>query len=42
VLSRVDGLGHEEIALVVGTSDRTVRRLLQKFEARIARLREAE
>lgn len=42
ILSRVDGLSHEEIASVVGSSDRTVRRLLQKFESRIARLREAE
>ena len=40
VLSRVDALTHREIAEVVGASERTVRRLLHKFEARIDRLRE--
>jgi len=40
VLSRVDGLSHEEIGRVVGRSDRTVRRLLAKFELRLARLAE--
>jgi RNA polymerase sigma-70 factor (ECF subfamily) len=41
VLSRVDGLTHGEIAGVVGRSDRTVRRLLDRLEARLAHLREA-
>lgn len=40
MLSRLDGLNHEEIGRVMGTSDRTVRRLLSKFEARISRLSE--
>ena len=40
VLSRIDGLSHEEIGRVVGTSDRTVRRLLAKFESRTSRLAE--
>lgn len=41
VLSRVDGLTHGEIAGVLGRSDRTVRRLLERLEARLAHLREA-
>jgi RNA polymerase sigma-70 factor (ECF subfamily) len=41
VLSRVDGLTHGEIAAVLGRSDRTVRRLLDRLEARLAHLKEA-
>ena len=32
--------GREDISSVLGTSDRTVRRLLQRFDARITGLRE--
>ena len=41
ILSRVDGLRQDEIARVLGCSDRTVRRLLQKLESRLSRLRES-
>jgi RNA polymerase sigma-70 factor (ECF subfamily) len=41
ILSRIDGLGHEEIARVLGCSDRTVRRRLQSLESRLSRLRES-
>jgi RNA polymerase sigma-70 factor (ECF subfamily) len=41
LLSRVDGLNHAEIAEVVGVGERTVRRLLRRFEERIAGLRAA-
>ncbi len=41
VLSRIDGLSQDEIAQVVGCSERTVRRLLQKLETRLTRLRES-
>lgn len=39
VLHRIDGLGQEEIAEVTAVSDRTVRRMLKRFDERIARLR---
>jgi RNA polymerase sigma-70 factor (ECF subfamily) len=35
VLCRVDGLSHMEVALVLGVSDRTVRRLLSQFDQRV-------
>jgi RNA polymerase sigma-70 factor (ECF subfamily) len=35
VLSRVDGLNHQEIGEVLGISERTVRRLLARIDARI-------
>jgi RNA polymerase sigma-70 factor (ECF subfamily) len=41
VLSRVDGLGHAEIADVVGASERTIRRLLVRFDERLRALRDA-
>ena len=41
ILSRIDGLRQDEIARVLGCSDRTVRRLLQKLESRLSRLRES-
>jgi RNA polymerase sigma-70 factor (ECF subfamily) len=41
VLSRVDGLTHPEIAEVLDIGERTVRRLLTRFEERIAELRPA-
>ncbi len=37
ILSRLDELTQEEIAEVTGMSSRTVRRLLRKFDSRIAR-----
>ncbi len=40
LLSRLDGLSHPEIGEVAGVSERTVRRLLGRFEARIDDLRE--
>jgi RNA polymerase sigma-70 factor (ECF subfamily) len=40
VLCRVDGLTQPEAALVLGVSDRTVRRLLERFDERTASLRE--
>jgi RNA polymerase sigma-70 factor (ECF subfamily) len=39
VLCRVDGLSQTEAALVVGVSDRTVRRLLERFDERSLPLR---
>jgi RNA polymerase sigma-70 factor (ECF subfamily) len=39
VLCRVDGLPHEEAAMVLGVSERTVRRRLQEFDKRVASLR---
>lgn len=36
VLDRVDGLTHAESAEVLGVSERTVRRLLERFDARLA------
>ena len=41
VLSRVDGLGHAEIAEVVGASERTIRRLLVRFDERLRAMRDA-
>ncbi len=41
ILGRVDGLSQDEIARVLGCSERTVRRLLQKLETRLSRLRES-
>ncbi len=41
ILSRIDGLSQDEIARVLGCSDRTVRRLVQKLESRLSRLRES-
>jgi len=40
VLHRLDGLGQEEIAAVTGISDRTVRRVLRRFDERLAPMRE--
>lgn len=40
ILSRFDRLTHPEIAEVVGTSERTVRRLLVRFDERVNALRE--
>jgi RNA polymerase sigma-70 factor (ECF subfamily) len=42
ILSRVDGLGHAEIAEVLSIGERTVRRILVRFEERLAELRVAE
>lgn len=39
LLSRVDGLTQVEIAEVLGVHERSVRRLLARFEERVARLR---
>jgi RNA polymerase sigma-70 factor, ECF subfamily len=39
VLCRVDGLSQPEAALVLGVSDRTVRRQLERFDARAATMR---
>ena len=39
-LSRLDRLTHPEIAEVVGVSERTVRRLLARFDARVLEARE--
>ncbi len=36
VLDRLDGLTHAECAEVLGVSERTVRRLLERFDARVA------
>lgn len=38
VLSRLDGLTQPEAAAVLGISERTVRRLLTRFDERVARL----
>lgn len=40
VLSRLDGLNHQEIGVVLGMSDRSVRRLLRRFEEHLGRLQE--
>ncbi len=40
VLCRVDGLSQREAAVVLGVSDRTVRRLLERFDERAAPLRQ--
>jgi RNA polymerase sigma-70 factor (ECF subfamily) len=40
ILSRLDRLTHPEIAEVVGASERTVRRLLTRFDERVGALRE--
>jgi RNA polymerase sigma-70 factor, ECF subfamily len=37
ILSRLDGLEQKEIAVVLKVSERTVRRLLARFDARIAK-----
>jgi RNA polymerase sigma-70 factor, ECF subfamily len=37
ILSRIDELTHDEIAEVTGMSSRSVRRLLHKFDGRLAR-----
>jgi RNA polymerase sigma-70 factor, ECF subfamily len=39
VLHRIDGMGQEEIAMVLDISDRTVRRMLARFDERLARMR---
>lgn len=39
LLARVDGLSQPEVALVLRVSERTVRRLLERFDERAARLR---
>lgn len=36
ILSRLDGLGQVEIGEVLGVSERTVRRLLERFDAAVA------
>jgi DNA-directed RNA polymerase specialized sigma24 family protein len=38
VLSRIDRLSHVEIAEVTGRSERTVRRLLDRLDQRLARI----
>jgi RNA polymerase sigma-70 factor (ECF subfamily) len=40
LLHRVDGLRQEELAEVLDVTDRTVRRLLKKLDARLERLRQ--
>ena len=40
ILSRLDRLTHPEIAEVVGASERTVRRLLGRFDERVGALKE--
>jgi RNA polymerase sigma-70 factor (ECF subfamily) len=40
LLCRVDGLTHSEAAEVMGVSERTVRRLLDRFDAHVAEMRE--
>lgn len=40
ILSRFDRMTHPEIAAVVGASERTVRRLLVRFDERVSTLRE--
>ena len=40
MLSRLDRLTHPEIAEVVGASERTVRRLLSRFDERVVALKE--
>jgi RNA polymerase sigma-70 factor (ECF subfamily) len=40
ILSRLDRLTHPEIAAVIGASERTVRRLLGRFDERVRALRE--
>jgi RNA polymerase sigma-70 factor, ECF subfamily len=40
ILSRLDRLTHPEIAEVVGASERTVRRLLGRFDERVVALKE--
>ncbi len=42
VLHRIDGLTYARVAEVMGTSERTVRRLLSKFQQRIGKLQAAE
>jgi len=42
LLHRIDGLTQAEIAEVAGVSERTVRRALRRFEARVRTLRAAE
>jgi RNA polymerase sigma-70 factor, ECF subfamily len=39
VLSRVDGMNHREIGEVMGTSERTVRRILDGLNDRLEKLR---
>jgi RNA polymerase sigma-70 factor (ECF subfamily) len=39
ILARVDGLSQPEVALVLGISERTVRRLLQRFDERTSAVR---
>ncbi len=39
ILHRIDGLGQEEVAKVADVSDRTVRRVLKRFDERLALLR---
>jgi RNA polymerase sigma-70 factor, ECF subfamily len=38
LLARVDGLSHPEVALVLGVSERTVRRLLESFDRQSEKL----
>ncbi len=40
ILTRLDGLAHAEAGLLLGVSERTVRRLLERFDAQSAELRE--
>lgn len=39
LLSRLDRLTHPEIAEVIGTSERSVRRMLSRFDARVVQAR---
>lgn len=39
VLARVDGLSHLEVAVILGVSERTVRRLLQRFDEQTGSIR---
>ncbi len=41
ILSRIDGLGQQEIGEVLGRSERTVRRVLSRIEDRLGSLSEA-
>ena len=39
ILTRVDGLPQTQVALILGVSERTVRRLLERFDERSAEVR---
>ena len=40
ILQRLDGLNQQELAEVIGISDRTARRLLKKFDERVQQIEE--